>query len=131
MIKKHENKEGKNPMDLFIQEVTFVQKVIKEKKIETNKVNGYKRIDELKLLTSMIDKDSYRFKNSYVFVGALLIKDNNVNIVSILNNTEIKLIKGDYVIPLYLKLERLFNEEITTLTIECMIEDTVSLFSEL
>lgn len=51
--------------------------------------------------------------------------------VSILNNTEIKLIKGDYVIPLYLKLERLFNEEITTLTIECMIEDTVSLFSEL
>lgn len=131
MIKKHENKEGKNPMDFFIQEVTFVQKVIKEKKIETNKVNGYKRIDELKLLTSMIDKDSYRFKNSYVFVGALLIKDNNVNIVSILNNTEIKLIKGDYVIPLYLKLERLFNEEITTLTIECMIEDTVSLFSEL
>lgn len=78
MIKKHENKEGKNPMDFFIQEVTFVQKVIKEKKIETNKVNGYKRIDELKLLTSMIDKDSYRFKNSYVFVGALLIKDNNV-----------------------------------------------------
>ena len=131
MIKKHENKEEKNPMDFFIQEVTFVQKVIKEKKIETNKVNGYKRIDELKLLTSMIDKDSYRFKNSYVFVGALLIKDNNVNIVSILNNTEIKLIKGDYVIPLYLKLERLFNEEITTLTIECMIEDTVSLFSEL
>ena len=131
MIKKHENKEGKNPMDFFIQEVLIAKKMLEEKKIEAEKIDGYKRIDELKLLASMVDKNYYRFKNTYVFVGALLIKDNNVKIVSILNNTEIKLIKGDFVVPLYLKLETLFNEEIITLTIERMFEETVSLFSEL
>lgn len=131
MIKKHENKEGKNPMDFFIQEVLIAKKMLEEKKIEAEKIDGYKRIDALKLLASMVDKNYYRFKNTYVFVGALLIKDNNVKIVSILNNTEIKLIKGDFVVPLYLKLETLFNEEIITLTIERMFEETVSLFSEL
>lgn len=131
MIKKHENKEGKNPMDFFIQEVLIAKKMLEEKKIEAEKIDGYKRIDALKLLASMVDKNYYRFKNTYVFVGALLIKGNNVKIVSILNNTEIKLIKGDFVLPLYLKLETLFNEEITTLTIERMFEETVSLFSEL
>lgn len=131
MIKKHENKEGKNPMDFFIQEVLIAKKMLEEKKIEAEKIDGYKRIDALKLLTSMVDKNYYRFKNTYVFIGTLLIKDNNVKIVSILNNTEIKLIKGDFVVPLYLKLETLFNEEIITLTIERMFEETVSLFSEL
>ena len=131
MIKKHENKEGKNPMDFFIQEVLIAKKMLEEKKIEAEKIDGYKRIDALKLLASMVDKNYYRFKNTYVFVGALLIKGNNVKIVSILNNTEIKLIKRDFVLPLYLKLETLFNEEITTLTIERMFEETVSLFSEL
>ena len=131
MIKKHENKEGKNPMDFFIQEVLIAKKMLEEKKIEAEKIDGYKRIDALKLLASMVDKNYYRFKNTYVFVGALLIKDNNVKILSILNNTEIKLIKGDFVVPLYLKLETLFNEEIITLTIERMFEETVSLFSEL
>ena len=38
MIKKHENKEGKNPLDFFIPEVTFVQKVIKEKRLKLTKL---------------------------------------------------------------------------------------------
>ena len=82
MIKKHENKEGKNPID--------------------------------------------------VFVGSLFVNRNDVKIVSISNNNAgIKLSDGDLVVPLYLKLETLFDKEITDLKLEQMIEDTVSLFSEL
>ena len=133
MIKKHENKEGKNPIDFFIQEATFAQKVLKEKKIEIDKVNGYKRIEALKLLTSQMNqKYRNRMIDSYVFVGSLFVNRNDVKIVSISNNNAgIKLSDGDLVVPLYLKLETLFDKEITDLKLEQMIEDTVSLFSEL
>ena len=133
MIKKHENKEGKNPIVFFIQEATFAQKVLKEKKIEIDKVNGYKRIEALKLLTSQMNqKYRNRMIDSYVFVGSLFVNRNDVKIVSISNNNAgIKLSDGDLVVPLYLKLETLFDKEITDLKLEQMIEDTVSLFSEL
>lgn len=133
MIKKHENNEKRNPMEFFIQEVLIAKQMLEEKKIEMNEVKGYKRIELLKLFISKINqKYRYRLDNSYVFVGSLLIQGDDLTIVSISNNnTGIRLSNEDFVLPLYLKLETLFDEEITALTIERMIDDAVSLFSEL
>lgn len=133
MIKKHENNEKRNPMEFFIQEVLIAKQMLEEKKIEMNEVKGYKRIELLKSFISKINqKYRYRLDNSYVFVGSLLIQGDDLTIVSISNNnTGIRLSNEDFVLPLYLKLETLFDEEIATLTIERMINDTISLFSEL
>ena len=38
MIKKHENKEGKNPMDFFIQEVLIAKKMLEEKRLKLRKL---------------------------------------------------------------------------------------------
>lgn len=133
MIKKHENNEKRNPMEFFIQEVLIAKQMLEEKKIEMNEVKGYKRIELLKSFISKINqKYRYRLDNSYVFVGSLLIQGDDLTIVSISNNnTGIRLSNEDFVLPLYSKLETLFDEEIATLTIERMINDTISLFSEL